>query len=117
VGRLDSGASPGLKALAQIMLKTTSTRALVIIDDAKLTLARDLGAEMTVNAATGDPVREIQRQIGGVHGVAITAVLTTAFHQGSGMLRRGGTCVLVGLPPGEFPVPIFPVVLEGLTIR
>jgi propanol-preferring alcohol dehydrogenase len=86
-------------------------------DDAKLTLVRDLSAEMTVNAATGDPVREIQRQIGGIHGVVIPAVLTTAFHQGSGMLRRGGTCVLVGLPPGEFSVPIFPVVLGGLTIR
>jgi hypothetical protein len=35
---------------------------------------------MTVNAATGDPIREMQRQIGGVHGVVITAVLTTAFH-------------------------------------
>ena len=98
VGRLDSDASPGRIALAQLMHKTTSTRALVISNDAKLTLAHDMG-------------------IGGVHGVAITAVLTTAFHQGSGMLRRGGTCILVGLPPGEFPVPIFPVVLEGLTIR
>jgi D-arabinose 1-dehydrogenase-like Zn-dependent alcohol dehydrogenase len=98
MGRLDSDASPGLIALAQLMPKTTRERSLVIIDDAKLALARDMG-------------------IGGVHGVAITAVLTTAFHQGSGMLRRGGTCVLVGLSPGEFPVPIFPVVLEGLTIR
>ncbi len=33
------------------------------------------------------------------------------------MLRRGGTCALVGLPPGEFPVPIFDVVLKRLTIR
>lgn len=80
VGRLDSDASPGLIALAQLMQKTTRESALVTIDDAKLALARDLGAEMTVNAATGDPIREMQRQIGGVHGVVITAVLTTAFH-------------------------------------
>jgi propanol-preferring alcohol dehydrogenase len=33
------------------------------------------------------------------------------------MLRRGGTCALVGLPPGEFPTPIFDVVLKRLTIR
>ena len=33
------------------------------------------------------------------------------------MLRRGGTCVLNGLPPGEFPISIFDVVLGGLTIR
>jgi propanol-preferring alcohol dehydrogenase len=33
------------------------------------------------------------------------------------MLRRGGTCVVVGLPPGDFPTPIFDVVLKRLTIR
>jgi propanol-preferring alcohol dehydrogenase len=33
------------------------------------------------------------------------------------MLRRGGTCALCGLPPGDFPLPIFDVVLKGLTIR
>jgi Zinc-binding dehydrogenase len=33
------------------------------------------------------------------------------------MLRRGGTCALVGMPPGEFPTPIFDVVLKRLTIR
>lgn len=33
------------------------------------------------------------------------------------MLRRGGIGVLIGLPPGEFPPPIFDVVLKGLTIR
>ena len=33
------------------------------------------------------------------------------------MLRRGGTCVLNGLPPGEFPVSIFDVVLNRYTIR
>jgi propanol-preferring alcohol dehydrogenase len=33
------------------------------------------------------------------------------------MLRRGGTCVLNGLPPGEFPVSIFDLVLNGYTIR
>ena len=29
----------------------------------------------------------------------------------------GGTVVLVGLPPGEFPTPIFDVVLKRLTVR
>ena len=33
------------------------------------------------------------------------------------MLRRGGTCVLNGLPPGEFPVSIFEMVLNGYTLR
>ncbi len=33
------------------------------------------------------------------------------------MLRRGGTLVLNGLPPGDFPLPIFSTVLNGITIR
>lgn len=47
----------------------------------------------------------------------MTAVSPVAFKQAVGMLRRGGTCVLNGLPPGEFPVSIFELVLNGHTIR
>ena len=60
---------------------------------------------------------EIQKQVGGAHGVLVTAVSTIAFKQAIGMLRRGGTCVLNGLPPGEFPVSVFDIVLNGYTIR
>jgi hypothetical protein len=40
-----------------------------------------------------------------------------AFKQGVGMTRKRGTCVPVGLPPGEFPVPLFDVVANCITIR
>lgn len=83
----------------------------------KLQLARKLGAELTVDAATEDPSRVIQEKIGGAHGVLVTAISPVAFKQAVGMLRRGGTCVLNGLPPGEFPVSIFDVVLNGYTLR
>ena len=33
------------------------------------------------------------------------------------LARRGGTIVFNGLPPGDFPAPIFDIVLKGLTIR
>lgn len=91
--------------------------AAVDVADDKLALARQLGAEIAINAKTADPANELQRLIGGAQGVLITAVSPTAFQQGIGMLRRGGTCVLVGLPPGNFPTPIFDVVLKRLTIR
>jgi alcohol dehydrogenase, propanol-preferring len=83
----------------------------------KMALARKLGAEITIDVKTQDPAKEIQKQIGGAHGVLVTAVSPIAFKQAVGMLRRGGTCVLNGLPPGEFPVSIFDVVLNGYTIR
>ena len=91
--------------------------AAVDVDDGKLALAKHLGAEVTLNAATSDAAGEVQRAIGGAHAVLITAVSVKAFQQAIGMLRRGGTCVLNGLPPGEFPTPIFDVVLKRLTIR
>jgi propanol-preferring alcohol dehydrogenase len=33
------------------------------------------------------------------------------------MTRRRGTCTLVGLPPGEFPLPLFDVVLKRIIVR
>ena len=91
--------------------------AAVDVGEQKLELARKLGAEITVDASSEDPARQIQEQTGGAHGVLVTAVSPIAFKQAVGMLRRRGTCVLVGLPPGEFPVSIFDVVLSRYTLR
>lgn len=33
------------------------------------------------------------------------------------MARRGGTVSPVGLPPGDFPLPIFSTILNGITVR
>jgi propanol-preferring alcohol dehydrogenase len=54
---------------------------------------------------------------GGAHGVLVTAVSPPAFSQALNIVRRKGTVALVGLPPGEFPAPIFDVVLKRITIR
>ena len=91
--------------------------AAVDISDDKLKLARELGADLTFNAATDDPVAELQSQMGGVHGVLVTAVSNAAFEQAVGMLRRHGYMSLVGLPPGSFPLPIFEIVLKRITVR
>jgi propanol-preferring alcohol dehydrogenase len=90
----------------------------VDIDDDKLALAKKLGADVIVNAKQGDPVALVQKATGGgAHGVLITAPSLPAFKQGVEMTRKTGTCVLVGLPPGEFPVPLFDVVANCITIR
>jgi S-(hydroxymethyl)glutathione dehydrogenase / alcohol dehydrogenase len=68
--------------------------------DAKLDLARQLGATDTVNAAQADPVAEIIGMTGGgVHfsfeaiGLKVTA--EQAFH----VLRPGGTATVIGMIP------------------
>ena len=91
--------------------------ALDVTDD-KLALARNAGADVTVNARSPDAVAQVlQATEGGAHGVLVTAVSPPAFGQALRFARRRGTVSLVGLPPGEFPTPIFDVVLKRITIR
>ncbi len=89
----------------------------VDVADEKLALAKTLGADVTLNAAQVDPVAEIQKQIKGAHGILVTAVSRSAFGQALGMLHKRGTMSLVGLPPGDFGLPIFDVVLNAKTVR
>ncbi|RSV43942.1 alcohol dehydrogenase AdhP [Sphingomonas sp. ABOLE] len=89
----------------------------VDIDDDKLALGRKLGAELTVNALHEDPAAFVKKAIGGARGVLVTAVSTKAFQQALGMVGRGGTVSLNGLPPGDFPLSIFDTVLNGITVR
>lgn len=108
----------GLGHIAVQYAKAMGLRvAAVDIADDKLELATSFGAEVVVNARNEDPVEAIQTKIGGAHAVLVTAVHPSAFGQAIGMARRGGTIVFNGLPPGEFPAPIFDIVLKGLTIR
>jgi propanol-preferring alcohol dehydrogenase len=90
----------------------------VDVTDEKLDLARSLGADIAVNGRAPNAVAEVVKQTGGgAHGVLVTAVSVPAFGQALGMVRRKGTVSLVGLPPGDFPAPIFDIVLKRITVR
>lgn len=92
--------------------------AAIDIDDSKLELAKKLGATITVNALHDDPETVIKRETGGgVNGVLVTAVSEKAFAQAVNVVARGGTVALNGLPPGDFPLNIFGMVLNGITVR
>ncbi len=92
--------------------------AAIDIAEDKLKLARETGADLAVNALEADAVDKVLAATGGgAHGVLVTAVSTAAFAQALKMVRRKGTVSLVGLPPGEFPTPIFDVVLKRITVR
>jgi alcohol dehydrogenase, propanol-preferring len=90
----------------------------VDVTDQKLALARSLGADIAVNGRNPQAVADVLKATdGGAHGVLVTAVSVPAFGQALQMVRRKGTVSLVGLPPGEFPTPIFDVVLKRITLR
>eukprot|EP00752_Nemacystus_decipiens_P001074 g1074.t1 len=107
----------GLGHLAVQYAKAMGLHVIAVdVDEAKLKLAREMGADSTINAKESDPAAEVQAG-GGADGVLVTAVSRTAFAQAVGMLRRGGTMALVGLPPGAFDLDIFDTVLNRKTIR
>ena len=91
--------------------------AAVDVDATKLGLAAALGAELCVNAADDDPAAVLQKELHGVHGALVTAVSRQSFGQSLAMLRKRGTMSMVGLPPGDFGLPIFDVVLNAKTVR
>lgn len=89
----------------------------VDIQDDKLELAKQLGADITINGLKVDPVQEIKERVGGVQSAVSVAVTKKAFEQAYDSVKRGGTLVVVGLPNAELPIPIFDTVLNGVTVK
>jgi alcohol dehydrogenase, propanol-preferring len=87
------------------------------IADDKLDLARELGAEHTVNAATSDPVRAIT-DLGGLDVALVLAASAKVFAQAFASLRRGGRLVCVAMPAdgATMDIPIFETVIKGISI-
>ena len=109
----------GLGHVAVQYAKTMGFNVVAIdVDDSKLALAKELGADVVINALKVDVKEEVLKATGeGCHGVLVTAVSPKAFEQAVSIIRRGGTMVLNGLPPGKFALSIFDMVLDGITVR
>lgn len=88
----------------------------VDVEDEKLELALQLGAEHAINAAETDPVAAIQA-LGGADVAVVLAASSKVFEQAFASLRRGGRLICVALPAGgEMNIPIFETVLKGISI-
>ena len=109
----------GLGHVAVQYAKTMGFNVVAIdVDDSKLELAKSLGADVGINALTTNVKDAVLQATGdGCHGVLVTAVSPKAFEQAVSIIRRGGTMVLNGLPPGKFDLSIFDMVLDGITVR
>jgi alcohol dehydrogenase, propanol-preferring len=81
----------------------------------KLELARRLGADEVVDASSSKPGEAI-RALGGAHVVLNLAPNAETIAQSFSALRRGGTLMLVGLPPGSFTLPIRASVAKGIRV-
>jgi propanol-preferring alcohol dehydrogenase len=89
----------------------------VDIEDAKLAMATDLGADHVVNARDQDPVAAIQA-LGGADVAVALASSPSSFDQAFRSLRRGGRLVCVAMPAdnGVLSVPIFDAVIGGKSV-
>jgi propanol-preferring alcohol dehydrogenase len=107
----------GLGHLALQYARVLGARVIAVdVEDAKLDLARALGADLTVNAKSTDPVQAIAGY-GGADVAVVTAASPKTFEQAYASLRRGGRLVCVGLPADDkMSISIFDTVLNGKSI-
>ena len=88
----------------------------VDVEESKLAMATELGADHVINARATDPVAAIHR-LGGADVAVALAASPESFDQAYRSLRRGGRLVCVALPAaGTMQVPIFDLVLGGKSV-
>ncbi|MFD1261855.1 alcohol dehydrogenase AdhP [Entomomonas asaccharolytica] len=89
----------------------------VDINDDKLKLAKEIGADLIFNAKKEkDVAQAIQDKTGGAHAAIVTAVSKTAFNQAVNSVRAGAKVVAVGLPPETMDLSIVKTVLDGIEV-
>lgn len=102
---LITGCGPvGVMTIA--VAKAAGARAIYATDvsDYRLDLARKMGAELAVNARTGNVVEQIRAATDG-EGVDVLLEMSgapSAIEQGFTLLKPGGAAVLLGVAPGPF---------------
>lgn len=92
----------------------------VDLNEDKLLLAKDSGADVVINALNVENVVEEIKQITGGYGAhvaVVTAVAKTAFNQAVDSVRAGGTVVAVGLPSDSIDLSIPRLVLDGIKVQ
>ena len=89
------------------------------INPKRLTLARTMGAQVTIDATKQDVVRQVLEATGneGADVVCEMSGVPSALHQAFASVRMGGRVQLLGLPKGEVPVDIAnEIIFKGITI-
>lgn len=89
----------GLGHLAVQLAKARGAEVIAVdVSDDKLELARECGADHTVNAVATQAYKEVKK-LGGAHVVMVTSGSKTAYETALRSLRKGGTLSVVGMAP------------------
>lgn len=110
----------GLSALLAAVAARAREVVAVDLNEAKLALARSLGATLAVNAGDPDAAAKIaQHTRGGVDFALEMAGSAPAFELAHRITRRGGTTITAGLPnpAARFALPLSQLVAEERCLR
>ncbi|MGA7080392.1 MAG: zinc-dependent alcohol dehydrogenase [Terriglobales bacterium] len=88
----------------QIALAAGAEVTAIDISEEKLALATALGAIRTLNAATGNVIKELRRS-GGAHVALVTSAAKSAYDMAFYCVRPTGTLLVVGLPAKDISFP------------
>ncbi|OFS29295.1 alcohol dehydrogenase AdhP [Abiotrophia sp. HMSC24B09] len=86
------------------------------INQDKLDLALEVGADVALNAKDVNTAEYIQEHFGGAHSAVVTAVSKDAFNDAINAVRAAGKVVAVGLPSETMDLPIVKAVLDGIEV-
>jgi propanol-preferring alcohol dehydrogenase len=93
-----------------------TTTIAVDVEDEKLQLAKDLGADHVLDARDGAHADELAR-LGGVDVALVTVPSPAAMRTAHAALNPNGRLVLVGLPAdNRLEIPVFETVLKGISV-
>jgi propanol-preferring alcohol dehydrogenase len=105
----------GLGHLAVQIAKSFGGRVIAVdIAADKLGLAKSLGADDVINAATEDVLKTL-RNMGGAHAAIVTSSAKAAYTQAFYGVRSAGSLMVVGLPSEEISFPA--ILMREIRIR
>jgi propanol-preferring alcohol dehydrogenase len=106
----------GLGHLALQYAALYGTRTIAVdVEDTKLQLAKDLGADHVIDGR-GDQQAELAA-LGGVDVAVVTVPSPTEMQKAHAALNPNGRLVLVGLPAdNRLEIPVFETVLKGISV-
>jgi S-(hydroxymethyl)glutathione dehydrogenase/alcohol dehydrogenase len=110
----------GLAAIQGARIAGASKVIAVDVTDAKLDVARQLGATHVVNASNGDPVEAVKELTGGGVDYSFEAIgLKQTAEQAWGMLRPRGTATIIGMVPfgTKIEIPGHEVFMQEKVLR
>lgn len=110
----------GLSAVMAARLLKCSPLIVIDVNPSRLSLARELGADLIINAAEADVLSEVRAATGGGADFTLEASgLLAVLRQAIDALGQRGTCGIVGAPPfgSEGTFDITDLIVGGRSIR